>query len=539
MESDTELLQQFIRSGDEAAFGQLVARHAPMMRGVALRTTGDAALADEVTQTVFAILARKARGLRHEALAGWLHRTTFLEARNASRKASRYRRALEQFQEESMTPIESGSAAPEEILPHLDLALTKLKPPERQMVVLRFFERQSVRDIASATGSTEEACRKRLQRSIDRLGAVLRRRGLVTSSAGLAAVLAGQSFCAAPASAATLASAALKSSTALTQTSLFSHSLLLVNTATAIKTSVAAVILAAIPVAWLWNQNSDLREQVAALRMAGSPAVTTSPRAGESKLSPLSSAPGNTKTAAGKSRQPDKSTANPVTGAPLLSREALAEMMRSDAEMQTLAAFNRLCASLPDLTGDQQAQLRAVLEAKAGERMALLDKLLTSGGVEKFLNPENLSEEDKAHLATLSELDSGVADSTLKEILTPEQYDRHESLQESRRQTAAENAANDTLRQMDAYVDLTPEQKDALFQKIADSQLASPGEPAVATANAILDAAPDAREALIRSVLTPQQVQAYDDARAREKQAMEKLMKFVPNLLSPGDSGTK
>ena len=97
MESDAALLERFARAGDEDAFGQMVERHAPMMRGVVLRATGDAALADEVTQTVFAILARTAGALGHEAVAGWLHRTPLRQARNASRKAAPSRRLLDKF----------------------------------------------------------------------------------------------------------------------------------------------------------------------------------------------------------------------------------------------------------------------------------------------------------------------------------------------------------------------------------------------------------------------------------------------------------
>ncbi|RYD39737.1 MAG: hypothetical protein EOP85_15455, partial [Verrucomicrobiaceae bacterium] len=117
MESDTDLLHRFATTGEEAAFSLLVSRHAGMMQGVALRCTGDPALAEEVTQAVFVILMRKARALRHECLAGWLHRTTFLEARNAGRKAARYRLALQRFGSLFSPP---APVPDEEILPYLD-----------------------------------------------------------------------------------------------------------------------------------------------------------------------------------------------------------------------------------------------------------------------------------------------------------------------------------------------------------------------------------------------------------------------------------
>jgi len=89
MNTDAELLTRFASTGDEAAFRGIVERHAPMVRGVAWRRTQDRAVTDEITQTVFTILARKAASLRHSELAGWLHRTAFMETRNICRKEER------------------------------------------------------------------------------------------------------------------------------------------------------------------------------------------------------------------------------------------------------------------------------------------------------------------------------------------------------------------------------------------------------------------------------------------------------------------
>jgi RNA polymerase sigma factor (sigma-70 family) len=165
MDSDTDLLRRFASTGEEAAFSLLVARHAGMMQGVAVRCTGDHALAEEVTQTVFSILVRKARTLQHECVAGWLHRTTFLEARNALRKDSRYRRALMLFARAPQVASVTTPGAGEEILPHLDEVLARLPARDRELLILRFYEKKSVGEIADATGTNQEACKKRIQRS--------------------------------------------------------------------------------------------------------------------------------------------------------------------------------------------------------------------------------------------------------------------------------------------------------------------------------------------------------------------------------------
>src|SRR5688572_17492649 len=96
-DSDRELLRRFAEEGEETAFGRLVDRHAAMVRGVALRCTGDAAVSDEVTQSVFFLLARRAASVPADHLGGWLHRTAFLTARNARRNSLRYKQALREL----------------------------------------------------------------------------------------------------------------------------------------------------------------------------------------------------------------------------------------------------------------------------------------------------------------------------------------------------------------------------------------------------------------------------------------------------------
>src|SRR5581483_7173983 len=95
--SDPELINQFIAGESEAAFRELVQRHLPLVAGTARRITGNAALAEEITQTVFILLARKARSLGDRTvLPGWLYRTTcFVAARALRSEQRRHRREQE------------------------------------------------------------------------------------------------------------------------------------------------------------------------------------------------------------------------------------------------------------------------------------------------------------------------------------------------------------------------------------------------------------------------------------------------------------
>ena len=88
--NDRDLIRDFARCNSEAAFAGLVQRHINLAYSVALRFTGQTHDAEDVTQAVFIILAKKAASLRERTvLTGWLYETTRFTAGKLLRMKAR------------------------------------------------------------------------------------------------------------------------------------------------------------------------------------------------------------------------------------------------------------------------------------------------------------------------------------------------------------------------------------------------------------------------------------------------------------------
>lgn len=192
--SDTQLLREYAERRSDAAFAELVRRHLDLVHSAACRILSDPHLAKDASQCVFMALAKEApRLLDHPTLTGWLHRTTFHISSHMVRGEVR-RRTREQ---EAAAMNETPDASWEEIAPHLDAAIAELNAKDREAVLLRFFEGKPAPEMATLLGIGTEAAQKRANRAVERLRAVLARRGI--TAAGLAGIVSSNAVQTAPA----------------------------------------------------------------------------------------------------------------------------------------------------------------------------------------------------------------------------------------------------------------------------------------------------------------------------------------------------
>lgn len=167
-EDDDRLVVERCLGGDTAAFRTLVERYQRVLFTVAARMLGDADQAADAAQDAFVSAYRKLQTYdsRHKFFS-WLYRILVNECLNVRRS----RRLLE--------PLDAGMAGGDnpqrtaeqaELRTSVRLALGRLTPAYREVVVLRHYAGMSYVEIAEAIGAPEKTVKSRLYSARQQLG---------------------------------------------------------------------------------------------------------------------------------------------------------------------------------------------------------------------------------------------------------------------------------------------------------------------------------------------------------------------------------
>jgi len=98
MNDDFQLVRAYAEHGSEPAFETLVNRHIDFVHSAALRQVRDPHLAEEITQAVFILFARKAGSLdKNTVLPSWLFRATQFAVIDTLRSQQRRRQREQEF----------------------------------------------------------------------------------------------------------------------------------------------------------------------------------------------------------------------------------------------------------------------------------------------------------------------------------------------------------------------------------------------------------------------------------------------------------
>ena len=190
------LLRDFLNGGDrERVFQEITGRLSGLIYHAAYRQSGDVALSEEVTQNVLVQVSRKAGKLvKHAEILAWVHEATRLEVLQM-RRANHRRKKREEI---AMREMKMEQVSDSHLLADLDESLRVLNSSERELVLMRFFEGRTFLAIASETGRSETAEKKRLKKALEKMAAWFGKKGVALSVVGLTTVLSTEIGKAAP-----------------------------------------------------------------------------------------------------------------------------------------------------------------------------------------------------------------------------------------------------------------------------------------------------------------------------------------------------
>ncbi|MER6097717.1 RNA polymerase sigma factor [Streptomyces sp. NPDC001728] len=181
---ESQLNDERIRAGDQAAFAAIFDEHARVVYAHAVRSTGDWALAEDVMSLTFLEAWRHREKLRGEVrnVRAWLLGITTNVLRNTARAARRHRAAMSRMAPPEPLPDFSdevvGQLVDARLLAAVADALGRLKRADREVFGLIVWSGLGYAEASEALGIPVGTVRSRLSRARRKL------RGLMATELG-------------------------------------------------------------------------------------------------------------------------------------------------------------------------------------------------------------------------------------------------------------------------------------------------------------------------------------------------------------------
>src|SRR6266851_4337312 len=188
-QTDRHLLERFAQRNDEAAFGTLVERHAPLVYGVCWRVLRHTQDAEDAFQASFVVLARKAGSISwRDSVSSWLYQVAYRIAVETKTKTAR-RRIHERQAAEMRIPEVTDQQSQQELAQVIDEELHRLPDKYQAPLLLCYLEGETSDQAAKHLGWSLRTLQRRLEQGRKVLRSRLTRKGLTLSAALLAAQL--------------------------------------------------------------------------------------------------------------------------------------------------------------------------------------------------------------------------------------------------------------------------------------------------------------------------------------------------------------
>jgi len=188
---DLALLRGFVERGDRAALGALFSRHADTAYRFALRLCRNPADAEDVLQSAFLEVFRRASVFRGgSSVRTWILGFVLNLSRNKAREEARRKVRQERAAAAGSPSASPDSAVDPEIAARVRRAVDDLPEHYRAPVWLHYGEGLSPAEVAAALDLSGDTVRKQLSRGIDQLRAELLPYGAALSVAAILPTLA-------------------------------------------------------------------------------------------------------------------------------------------------------------------------------------------------------------------------------------------------------------------------------------------------------------------------------------------------------------
>ncbi len=185
----SQLLDDFARRRDEAAFAELVRVYGPLVYGVCRRVVGNHHDAEDAFQATFLILSRKAASVRNsDVLPSWLYRVAYHVSLRA-KKSLNQRRVKETPMSAANEPVSAEPGAWSDLEPILDLELNRLSEKYRAAIVLCDLGGSTLKEAATELGWSQGTLATRLNKARAILAERLARHGFALPAGALAVLI--------------------------------------------------------------------------------------------------------------------------------------------------------------------------------------------------------------------------------------------------------------------------------------------------------------------------------------------------------------
>ena len=173
---DPDLADVIAAQRDRAAFGVIYRRYVDRVYGYCFHLLGDHHDAEDVTERTFLAALAAIDGYRDAGASfrAWLFRIAHNQLANALRSRARHPTATLDARDEPVTHADpSGVVGQAEETRRLQRAIGRLPDDRRQVVVLRFVDGLTAREIGAVLGRSEGAVRVLQHRALRELAELL------------------------------------------------------------------------------------------------------------------------------------------------------------------------------------------------------------------------------------------------------------------------------------------------------------------------------------------------------------------------------